>query len=366
MRSRLIRGKRWGSGVATVVVLGSAALVYATVPNTFNGGDLLSAQKLNDNFNAVVDLTSDQTIAGSKTFSGNIGIRTATPAAPLDVNGTGNVVSSAFNIAEVARFSDGGANHNMGIVFDTGATAGVTALRGLEITKAGQDLSFVRYDSAGTAAPVTDVTITSTGTVGIGTNPTHTLDVQGDIATRGAAAGVIFSPRDGTGSTFIWYNPGSNAFRLNDGAGHDIVLFDSQGNVTATTFTSSSDARLKNDIRPLEHALDAVSRLRGVRFKWKRNSKPSIGVIAQELENVYPELVSTAPDGMKSVDYDKLTAVLIEATKQLRAENLDAAHRIERLESEKEVLKARIDRIERAVAALDITLQSRHGGLAAK
>src|SRR5262249_24522285 len=101
---------------------------------------------------------------------------------------------------------------------------------------------------------------------------------------------------------------------------------------SAGTYTKQSDARLKKNVRVLEHALDDVERLRGVRFDWKRTNKPAIGVIAQEVEKVYPELVATAPDGMKTVDYSTLSAILIESTKQLRAEN--------------NALKARLDRIE--------------------
>jgi Chaperone of endosialidase len=109
------------------------------------------------------------------------------------------------------------------------------------------------------------------------------------------------------------------------------------------TNVSPSDSRLKTNVRTLDHALDDVARLRGVRFDWKKDGHPSIGVIAQELEKVYPELVVTDPEGMKAVQYDKLTGVLIESTKELRDEN-------KALRDENERLEARLARIENALA----------------
>jgi len=90
------------------------------------------------------------------------------------------------------------------------------------------------------------------------------------------------------------------------------------GVATATDFNSTSDANLKENIQTFENGLEVVSELRGVRFDWKKDHKPSIGVIAQELEEVLPELVSdTNP---KTVNYNGLIGVLIEAVKELSQE----------------------------------------------
>jgi hypothetical protein len=109
------------------------------------------------------------------------------------------------------------------------------------------------------------------------------------------------------------------------------------GTVTATGFPTSSDAALKTNVRPLESPLDKIARLRGVRFNWKKDGKESIGVVAQEVEGVYPELVSAGPDGRKAVEYDKFAAVLIEAVKELDA-------RVAGLEKKNAELSARLDR----------------------
>ena len=90
------------------------------------------------------------------------------------------------------------------------------------------------------------------------------------------------------------------------------------GVATAQDFNSLSDVVLKENITTVESALDKVSQLRGVKFDWKESGLPSYGVIAQELEEVLPELVhGTDP---RTVNYNGIIGVLIEAVKELTAE----------------------------------------------
>ena len=97
------------------------------------------------------------------------------------------------------------------------------------------------------------------------------------------------------------------------------------GLITASqAVTCSSDERFKKDIVTLSNALNNVMKISGVTYFWKVNEFPDrnfndkkqIGFIAQKLEKVYPEMVFTDKDGYKSVDYAKLTAVLVEAMKE--------------------------------------------------
>jgi hypothetical protein len=85
----------------------------------------------------------------------------------------------------------------------------------------------------------------------------------------------------------------------------------------------SSDARLKTNIEPLTNALEKLQQMRGVSYERLDAAAASrqIGVIAQEVETVFPELVAPTADGYKAVAYERLTAVLIEAVKELKAEN---------------------------------------------
>jgi hypothetical protein len=82
---------------------------------------------------------------------------------------------------------------------------------------------------------------------------------------------------------------------------------------------SSSDINLKDNVETIENAYDKVSNLRGVNFNWKDSGKYSMGVIAQEVEEIIPEVVSTNEEGSKSVNYQAMVGVLIEAVKTLQA-----------------------------------------------
>jgi hypothetical protein len=93
----------------------------------------------------------------------------------------------------------------------------------------------------------------------------------------------------------------------------------SSGRVTATDFFASSDRNLKTDIETIENALTLVNKLRGVTFTWKESGVPGMGVIAQEAEEIIPEVVYEV-DGVKSVSYGNLIGLLIESIKELTQE----------------------------------------------
>jgi hypothetical protein len=86
------------------------------------------------------------------------------------------------------------------------------------------------------------------------------------------------------------------------------------GTITATDLNTSSDKRIKKNIKPIKNALDMLDQINGVSFDWKKDSKKSYGVIAQELQKVFPELVGGTEDSL-AVSYIPLIAILIEAVK---------------------------------------------------
>ena len=127
---------------------------------------------------------------------------------------------------------------------------------------------------------------------------------------------------DHSADSFTWSIGGASKFLMeSDGDFH------ADGDVIAYS-TSVSDERLKDDIKVVESALDKVKQLRGVTFKYKTDGKVSAGVIAQDVEKVLPEAVTEKElplkqdDGQayKTVRYDALHALMIEAIKELSDE----------------------------------------------
>tara|TARA_A100001035_G_scaffold125282_1_gene98531 strand:- start:27 stop:767 length:741 start_codon:yes stop_codon:yes gene_type:complete len=160
-----------------------------------------------------------------------------------------------------------------------------------------------------------------------------TIDVAGGINLDSDGGEISF--KDG-GTEIGKFNNSSSDFSIEAGVQDKDILFkgnDGGSGITALTLdmseagaatfndnvTAFSDERLKDNIETLEDSLDKVEQLRGVTYT--RDGKENIGVIAQEIEKILPEIVLTADDemGTKSVDYSRITAVLIEAVKDLSA-----------------------------------------------
>ena len=112
------------------------------------------------------------------------------------------------------------------------------------------------------------------------------------------------------------FRPTTNILAFSTG-GTERVRIDASGNVTATgNITAYSDERLKSDIETLDGT--KTYEMRGVSYT--RDGRPGSGVIAQELEEVAPELVLTNDEGIKSVDYGRMVGYLIETIKDLKNE----------------------------------------------
>lgn len=124
-----------------------------------------------------------------------------------------------------------------------------------------------------------------------------------------------------------------------DSPTEQIILNGQTSTITATTITASSDRRLKKNITNLENSLENTLKLRGASYYWKNengSNKRQIGVIAQEVEEIYPEFVHTNDEGFKSVNYAQMTAVLIEAIKELN-------QKVDNLEKENEALSTALN-----------------------
>ena len=96
--------------------------------------------------------------------------------------------------------------------------------------------------------------------------------------------------------------------------------------VAAANFNTTSDKNLKTNVETIKAPVETVQQLRGVTFDWIGNGVSDLGVIAQEVEEVLPELVKTSDDGFKSVKYSNMVGLLIEAVKdqQVQIDELKA------------------------------------------
>jgi hypothetical protein len=105
----------------------------------------------------------------------------------------------------------------------------------------------------------------------------------------------------------------------------------STGQLDATVFNATSDINKKDNIHRIEGALALVSSINGYSFTWKDSGKKSYGYVAQQIEQVIPEVVTTDSTGEKSVNYDATIAILLEAVKDLSQQVTDLKVQVEEL-----------------------------------
>ena len=266
--------------------------------------------------------------------TGQVGIGTLTPSERLDV--AGNIRIPYANALLMDTVGAAGSNfiktiNSFETVVGTGRGAAGFAVIGNADIRLGFGTNYTAAQS--------DLTITNAlGNVGIGTStPGSKLEVDGTINFNASGdRGFICNPGQGTfslgdidelgGGGYLdgnsddmrWYNSGNVKFKV-----------DNNGTVTASgdmiAYGSPSDKRLKENIKPIESALDKVTKLQGVTFDWKESDsildiKEDIGFIAQDVQKVVPELVRENADGMLSMRHQGITPILLEAIKELKAE----------------------------------------------
>lgn len=236
---------------------------------------------------------------------------TGTPTAPTATPGTSStqIATTAFAAIAAANAAAGKA--------DTNHTHPISAITNLQSTLDGKFST-----SGGTLTG--DITISkAAGTNRIlyfatgGSN--RWAFMAGSAAEAGSNAGsdFVISRYDDTGT----YVDSPLSLVRSTGRAYFTKSVDVTGNITATgEVTGYSDERLKTDIETIESALDKVNAMRGVTFRM--NGKKSVGVVAQEIVKVLPEVVLEGDDDEKmlSVAYGNMAGIFIEAIKELKAE----------------------------------------------
>jgi hypothetical protein len=230
----------------------------------------------NANNVAIIDDTTTATAVypvWANSTSGNQALETSSTKLSF-VPSTGTLTATAFSGSGASLTTLNASNLSSGTVgtarLASGTANSTTFLRGDQT-----------WASAG-GATITDDTTTNA-----------TRYVLFDDVTSGTLTAV------NTSSTKLTYNP-------------------STGALSSVTHVSSSDERFKDNIKTIENALTKLEELRGVSYT--RNDLPEIGVIAQEVEKIIPEVVQTGEDGYKTVSYGNMIGLLIEAVKDLSNE----------------------------------------------
>ncbi len=276
--------------------------------------------------------------SGGAIISGNVGIGTTNPGSKLDVAGT---------IRARDIFGSGGKNLIIGddAYLTDVDQANILGIYGMQ----NSDRAGIRLGSDGS------LIFGDNGNVGIGTTaPKGKLDVVagwGDWLSLSRTAGSgfwhIHNPSsqerieigytDDGGSTkwgmFVIKNTGNIGIGTTS-PGNILTIAQGKGHAIADGWDTYSSIRWKTNIKPITHALDKVMKLRGVYFDWKKTGKHDIGMIAEEVGKVIPEVVEYEKDGKyaKSLDYARLTAVLVEAIKEQQKEIEELRDRIKKLE----------------------------------
>lgn len=116
-------------------------------------------------------------------------------------------------------------------------------------------------------------------------------------------------------------------------SGSSVSCNTTSGAISAQYFYYISDLRLKTNIQPIENALSRLLTVNGISYQTKYENNRSLGLIAQDVERVFPEVVNTDKEmGLKWIDYGKLVPVLIEAVKEQQREIEKLKIEIESLE----------------------------------
>jgi len=335
---RFVKGmlsRRFLLFLLAVLFSGAAVALLANplvIPFSFKPGDVISSAQMNANFteitnkvNAVSTQVDALTAGGSSLWvssgtdyyynSGNVGIGTSAPSSLL------HLYSSTEDVGLRVESANVGYNPHvtLGYAGDSNVKLWRDVLSGS-----------LKFD----VNAATRMTIATSGQVEVG---------SGNLYVHG---GHLVFDEVATGWPYEIYSFGENLYIRQDKAADqtvylqntyagNVLSLDVEGDVWARGVKLTSDARLKENIRPIENALDKTAGINGVSYTLRGSDEVRLGVVAQNVQQSIPEAVSVSDEstGYLGVDYLALVPVLIEAVKELKAENEALQRRLDTLEA---------------------------------
>jgi hypothetical protein len=259
---------------------------------------------------------TDLTVTGIATFNNNVGVAGIITATAIQFTwsqvglgltftsgiGTNLIISGIASVGSGITLTSSGNANFTGIVTAQSFRGDGSQLTGT-ISGVG-----IKSDGVTIGTGITTLNFTGGSVQSVTGDPSagiSTITIQAGPATpAGSNTQIQYNNAGVTGASTNFTFDGSNVYIA--------------GICTALDFNSLSDIKHKTNINTVNNALLKVEQMRGVKFNWKESGNPSYGVIAQELQEVLPELVHG--DGPKTVNYNGIIGVLIEAIKELKEE----------------------------------------------
>ncbi len=276
-----------------------------------------------DNSGSLQLQTNGTTTAVTIDTSQNVGIGTTSPK-----NNSGYTTLTLNNASSggVVEFTSN--NTTVAQLYNTGTDFYTYSASGKNIVFDASGLASIKMNTNGTER----MRIDSSGNVFINTTstPADAATYLGIINAGGSNYGIAIKNSNASTNQAI-------AFFNNSGTRVGSVSF----TTTATAFNTSSDYRLKEDVQPMVGALDKVSQLKPVTYKWKSNGSDGQGFIAHELQDIMPEAVTGEKDAVtedgsinpQGIDTSVLVATLTAAIQEQQTIINDLKARIETLEA---------------------------------
>ena len=304
------------------VVSGSSQVSYTGLSNIPNGIISSSAQ-IDTLFN----------IDGLVSASAQIDVASTTGDIALGTRTSGNYVTSlvAGTNITLSNNSGEGATPTIGLTNNAITIAGQSTALGSSVTA---DTIRVAIGTIVTGSSQIDVAST-TGDIALGTRTSGSY-----VASLVAGTGITLSNNSGENATPTIAIGQSVATNATPTFGNLTI----NGSINATgdiTAYYTSDKRHKNNIQPIENALLKVSKLNGVTWEWNDDvheitkSTPKTGLIAQEVQEVLPEVIKEREDGFLALDYSKMMGLMVEAIKEQQSQIHNLTLEIENLKKVK-------------------------------